>query len=180
MNQEPTSQWFAIRTRQASRAEVELSLVCDEVLYPTEEVKTPDVKGRVKAVIPNVLFIKTTMENALSLEKAGREHPERSIPFWIYRYPKDNRIQSIPESSIHLLRLLTADDKTKCEIFTKTDFKEDQPVHITGGPFAGYTGHVVRVKKNRHVVVRIEGVCLVLLPFIHPDFLQPINNRIFV
>lgn len=169
------SEWFAIKTRQDFRAETEFKPILDDVLFPKETVRVPGKKNRLKAIIPHVLFIKTTRDKALELEKRGREHPELSIPFWIYRYPKDNQIQPVSERSIHLLQLLTAEDATKCEIFTKTDFKENQLVRITGGDFEGYTGHVVRVKKNKHVVVRIEGICLVLLPFVHPDFLQPIN-----
>lgn len=170
-----STEWFAIKTRHDFRAESEFSPVCEEVLFPKEIIKTPGRKDRLRAVIPHVLFIKTTKSVILDLEKKGREHPELSVPFWIYRYPKDNRIQVIPENSIHLLRLLTADDTTRCEIFNKEDFRENQYVRVTGGPFQGYRGYVVRVKKNRHVVVKIEGICLVMLPFIHPDFLQPVN-----
>lgn len=175
MYQEAKTEWFAIKTRQDFRAEAEFMSCCEEVLFPKEIVKIPGKKGRMKAVIPHVLFIKTTREKALDMEKAGREHPESSIPFWIYRYPHNNTIQAIPESSIHLFRLLTATDTTRCEIYCKNDFKESQHVRITDGPFRGYEGHVVRVKKNKHVVVKIEGICLVLLPFIHPDFLETVD-----
>lgn len=168
------TEWFAIKTRQESRAEAELKPVCDEVLSLKEVVKVPGKKNRLKSVIPHVLFIKTTRETALFMEREGREHPESSVPFWIYRYPQDNKIQSISENSIHLLRLLTADDTAKCEIFNKKDFKENQRVRITEGNFRGYEGSVVRVKKNKHVIVKIEGICMVMLPFIHPDFLQPL------
>lgn len=171
-SQTTKSEWFAIKTRQDFRAETEFTPICDDVLFPKEIIRVSGKKNRLKAVIPHVLFIKTTRDKALELEKQGREHPEQSIPFWIYRYPKDNKIQPLSENSIHLLRLLTADDNSKCEIFTKEDFRENQRVRITGGDFAGYEGHVVRVKKNKHVVVKIEGICLVLLPFIHPDALE--------
>lgn len=173
--QNEKSEWFAIKTRQDFRAEAELSPILDGVLFPKETVRVQGKINRQKAIIPRVLFIKTTRSRALELEKQGREHPEQSVPFWIYRYPKDNKIQSVSESSIHLLRLLTTDDKTRCEIFTKTDFNANQRVRITGGNFEGYVGHVVRVKKNKHVVVEIEGICLLMLPFIHPDFLEPID-----
>ena len=165
------TEWFAIKTRQDFRAETALTPICEEVLFPKETIKVQGKRDRVRAAIPHVLFIKTTRTKALELEKQGREHPESSVPFWIYRYPKDNEIQIISQSSIHLLKLLTAEDTTKCEIFNKKDFKENQHVRITGGRFEGYTGYVVRVQKNKHVVVKIEGICLVMLPFIHPDFL---------
>ncbi len=167
--------WYAIKTRQEFRAAHELARVCDDVLFLTEQVKDENRHVRTRAIIPRVLFIRTTGAKALEMEADGREHPEMSVPFWIYRYPKENRIQEIPGSSIELLRLLTARDTTKCEIFTKTDFKENQRVRVTGGQFAGYEGYVVRVQKNKHVVVKIEGICMVLLPFIHPDLLAPVS-----
>lgn len=175
ISQEAQTEWFAIKTRQESRALSELSPVCEKVLFLKEIVRVPGKKNRSKAVIPHVLFIRTTRDTALALEREGRENPERSVTFWIYRYPQDNAIRPIPESSIHLLQLLTSDDTSKCEIFNKKDFMENQRVRITEGNFKGYEGSIVRVKKNKHVVVKIEGICMVLLPFIHPDFLTPIT-----
>ncbi len=170
-----STEWFAIKTHQEFRAEEELAKECEEILFPKTKEKLPGKKNRIKAIIPRVLFIKTTRDRALQLELQGRRQPELSVPFWIYRYPSNNRIQEISPSSIRLLRLLTATDSTRCQIFTKTDFKENQQVRIIGGPFQGYEGTVTRVKRDRHVIVRIEGICLVMLPFIHPDLLQPIE-----
>lgn len=169
------AEWFAIRTSREFRAAEELGNYCQEVLLPKETSMTPTRRLRMRALIPRVLFIKTDRENALRLEREGRMHPESSPTFWIYRYPKDNEIQVIPESSIRLLRLLSSSEGEGCEIFTKTDFKEGQRVRVIGGPFAGYEGSVQRVRKNRHVVVKIEGICLVMLPYIHPDLLRPLD-----
>ncbi len=168
------SEWFAIRTSQDFRAETTLRPLLDDVLFPKETVVAPGRKPRERAIIPHVLFIRTSRERALDLEKEGREHPGRMVPFWIYRYPNESRIQPIPGSSIHLLRLLTGSETARCEIYSRTDFQARQRVRITGGPFAGYTGHVVRVRKNKHVVVQIEGICLIMLPYIHPDLLETI------
>lgn len=167
--------WFAIKTRQDFRAEKVLTPVCKEVLFPKEHIKVEGKRASVKAVIPHVLFVKTSRSHILELEAEGRRHPESSLPFWIYRYPASDEVQVISESSIELVRLLTADDTSRCEIFNKRDFKAMQRVRITGGRFEGYEGSVVRVKKNKHVVVQIAGVCLLMLPMIHPDLLSPID-----
>ncbi|MDE7412461.1 MAG: KOW motif-containing protein [Muribaculaceae bacterium] len=172
-----TTHWYAIKTHQDFRAEDQLRPQCEDLLFPKEEIVSENRKSRTRAVIPRVLFIKTTREKALQLELEGRRHPELSVPFWIYRYPQDNRIQEISSESIRLLRLLTAQDSTRCEIFTKKDFKEGEKVRVIGGPFKGYEGTVTRVKRDRHVIVRIEGICLIMLPFIHPDLLQPIPEE---
>ncbi len=157
-------------------AEEILSGKCDAVYFPKEEIRTPSGAIRTRAIIPHVLFIKTTHENALSLELRSRQGDENIVPFWIYRYVKDGDIQVITESQIKILQLLTANDSTKCEIFNRTDFRKGQYVRVTGGFYEGQEGYVQRVKKNKHVVVKIEGICMVLLPFIHPDLLEVIHD----
>ena len=171
------SQWFAIKTAQDFKAEVFFSNKCDEVFFPKEHMIVHGKRERIKAVIPHVLFVKTSCEKILSLEELGRKHPEQSIPFWIYRYPKDQAIQVISQKSIDLLKLLTFEDTTHCKIYTGHEFKEKELVRVTGGVYEGCEGYVQRVKKNKHVIVKIEGVCMVILPFIHPDLLQPINQN---
>lgn len=171
-----TPAWFAIKTRQDFRAAETLSPLCEEVFFPTEERESAATgRMRLRAVIPHVVFVKTVPNQLLALEQAGREHPELSVPFWIYRYPTDNKIQMISQRQINLLRLLTVNDTTRCEIYNSTDFKESEHVRITGGLYKGFEGYVQRVKKNKHVVVRIEGICAILLPFIHPDLLEKID-----
>lgn len=170
-----SAEWYAIRTHQESRVEQELSPNFEELFYP-KEIRTTEGKRKVtRAIIPHVMFVKTTLDKIQSLERQGREHPEMYARFWVYRYPKDQRMQVIPKNSINLLKLLTANDSTKCEIFRKEDFKENQQVRVKGGPFEGYTGYVQRIRKNKHVLVKIEGICMVVLPFIHPDLLEVIE-----
>lgn len=171
------SYWFAIRTHQVFTIEKVLSDKCDEVFFPKETISNPGKKTVVKAAIPHVLFIKTTHHNARELENFSRRHPEQSIPFWIYRYPKDDEIQIIPQKSIDLLRLLTADDASRCRIYTGRKFRAKERVRVIGGTYKGYEGYVQRVQKNKHVIVKIEGVCMVILPFIHPDLLQCVNDH---
>lgn len=180
MSNDPSSQtilseWFAIKSRQAFKAERQLTSLCDEVYFPKEFIKQPGKPNRLHAIIPRVLFIKTTREKALELERRGWDTNQSLVPFWIYRFPSDDQIQVIPDSSINLLRLLTANDATRCEIFNKKEFKENEHVRITGGIYEGYEGYVQRVKKNKHVIVKIEGICLIMLPFIHPDLLEQID-----
>lgn len=170
------SLWFAIKTAQDFAAEVFFSDKCDEVFFPKERIAVQGKRDRVKAAIPHVLFLKTTHDNIRNLEELGRKHPEQTITFWIYRYPKDKQIQVIPQRSIDLLKLLTSDDTTQCRIYTGMVFKEKELVRVTGGIYEGYEGYVQRVQKNKHVIVKIEGVCMVILPFIHPDLLQPITK----
>lgn len=174
------SQWFAIKTRQDFKAETALASKCEAVFFPTNMTRQPHGNPKRKAVIPHVLFIKTTRENALALEREGRLSPYEAIPFWIFRYPKNPEIQVIPQRSIDLLKLLTTDDSFECQIYNPTVFTPGERVKIIGGIYEGYEGFVKRIDRNRRVVVEIEGVCMVILPFIHPDLLVKTANNVTI
>lgn len=170
-----TENWYAIRCRRESVAAEMLKESCADVFFPQDAVKTASGRKRQKAMIPHVLFIRTSSQRALDLERDSRGGSPGMVPFWIYRYPDSKEIQPIGDSEIRLLRLLSASDTSRCEIFTKTDYTPGQRVRVVGGEFAGYEGTVQRIRRNRHVVVQIEGICMIMLPFIHPDLLSAVE-----
>lgn len=167
--------WFAVKSFQDLLAEEYFIAENIEVFYPKRRIRTANHRQRFKPLISRVLFVRTSRENILRLERESRKDFSPVPPLWIYRYPKDNEVQEIPQQSIELLRLIAADPSGECRIFTAEDFKEKQKVKITDGIFKGYEGVVQRIKKNRHVVVRIEGICMVVLPFIDPAYLEPVS-----
>lgn len=167
-------QWYAIRTRHDHRAARALAAECDEVFHPCQTVSVPGHKDRVRSLMPHILFVRTTRSRILELEQRGRRNPEANVTFWVYRYPADDTVRVITQRHIDLLRLLTADDPTRCEIYNRTDFRPGQRVRVIDGIYAGYEGTVQRVRRNRHVIVRIPGICLVMLPYLHPDLLTPL------
>lgn len=175
MNEQSTY-WYAVRTRQESLAEKFFRERCDEVFFPKEEIVSSTGATRQRAVIPRVMFIRTTRQHALDLEQQSRTLTDTAVSFWIYRYSAKGDIQPINNEQIQLIRLLTTNDATRCEIFRKTDFKRGQLVRVTGGIYEGYVGTVQRVRKNKHVVVEIEGICMIMLPYIHPDLLETISE----
>ena len=167
--------WFAIRTMKEFEAERLLTAECDDVFLPKEKIKRVAGAIRIKPVVPRLLFIKTCAARALELEARGQDVSDRMVPFWIYRYHRGASIQPISEREMTLFRLLTSDDTSRCELYNRADFAKGSKVRITGGQFEGYIGHVQRIRKNKHVVVEIDGVCAIALPFIHPALLEPLS-----
>lgn len=166
--------WYAVRTRQDFKAEAILAGECEDVYFPKEIRRTPGGIKRLRAVIPHVLFVRTTRPHILELEARSRRDDWKISPLWVYRNHRSSDIHRISEREMRLLQLLTTDSPERCEVYTQTDYTPGQRVRVTGGIYEGYTGTVQRVRKNRHVVVSIEGVCLILLPYIHPDLLSPL------
>ncbi len=169
--------WYAVKTLREFEAENSFSAICEDTYLPIERLR--DKTGRVvriKPLIPKLLFIKTTAQEALRLEHDSRERLHRLVPFWIYRGEVGACPKPIPEKEMHLMRLLTADESARCEVYRKTGFRNGDRVRVKAGPFEGYEGYIRRIRNNRHVVVEIEGLCAIALPFIHPDLLELIEN----
>ncbi len=55
------------------------------------------------------------------------------------------------------------------------DFSEGQKVRVVDGIYKGAEGYIKRIKKDRRLLVRIEGVAVVATSFIHPSLLEPME-----
>ncbi|MEG1623232.1 MAG: UpxY family transcription antiterminator [Alistipes sp.] len=58
----------------------------------------------------------------------------------------------------------------------ETALKAGDSVRITGGPFAGVEGELLRIKGDRRVVVKLAGFFTVATAFIHPSLLEKIDR----
>lgn len=169
-----STHWYAVRTSDVYGLRDRLSGKCEDIYIPEIRTAGGENRVRVRPLIPRLLFVKIEEAEAIVLEKESRKG-ESSLPlFWIYRFTKDSAIQAIPEKEMRLFRLLTANDSTHCEIYKKEEFKIGDKLRVKGGPFAGYEGYARRIRNNKHIVVEIEGICAIALPFIHPDLLEKI------
>ena len=48
-------------------------------------------------------------------------------------------------------------------------------VRVTEGPFRGAEGYVKRIRRDRRLLVSIEGIVAVATAFIEPQFLEEIS-----
>ncbi len=168
--------WFALHTQKpAVDLQTQLAERFPESFIAMKVVTLPRSHRQVlRPVLPKVLFLRSSLDEILRLEEDSRRHPDFYGFIKAYRFPGTDIPQPIPESHMHLFRLLTADDHTRCMVYTKDDFNEGQEVEVTGGPFKGYRGHIRRVRTNRRIVVEIQGMCAIALPHIHADLLKRI------
>lgn len=171
---ESAPRWYALKTSRPVALAEALEGRGVETYHPLETVKKPDGTIKKKPIIPKLLFLNATPEKAGELELESRNGGGDLFPFWIYRYRNRPEIQPIGEAEFRLFRLLTAEDSLKCEIYRKEEFKIGDRIRVRGGAFAGYEGYARRIRKNKHIVVEIEGLCAIALPFIHPDLLEKV------
>ncbi|MDE7414329.1 MAG: hypothetical protein K2N05_11180 [Muribaculaceae bacterium] len=169
------ARWYAVKTWRPMLVSELLEERGIETYLPLDISLKEDGSVKRKPLIPKLLFIRSGHDEARKIEDEARKHESPLPSLWIYRYRSGADIQPIGEAEFRLFRLLTAQDSMRCEIYQKEEFKVGDRLRVTAGPFAGYEGYARRIRKNKHIVVEIEGLCAIALPFIHPDLLVKVT-----
>ena len=132
---------------------------------------------RLVPVIHNLIFVHSTQQVLTELKKERGE----SLPIRYMTRPRIDRggheIIRVPEKQMEdFIRVASAqmDDVLFLE---EGDYLSQigRRVRITKGYFAGVEGIIKRIKRNRRVVVSIEGVAAVATTYIPVDSLIPIE-----
>lgn len=197
----PKEEWYAMRV--AYQQELKAKAFCDkkaiENFIPMKfaeitvrkrtggnvegNVASGAIEKRVKKWVPaihNLIFIKLTGSAIADLKKE-MEAQVKKIPL---RYIIDNETKKpliVPESDMDSF-MKVAGSKDEGLIYLTAGVDEypklvsNDKVRVTGGPYEGAEGYVVRVKKDRRVMVKIAGTCAVLTSFVHPSLLEKIEK----
>ena len=91
-------------------------------------------------------------------------------------YDAGRHASAIPDAEMRMFRLVTDTANELLEYFSDNidRFHEGQRVRVIAGEFEGAEGTVVRIKKDRRLVVSITGICAVATPHLPPALLQEI------
>jgi len=83
----------------------------------------------------------------------------------------------IPDRQMVAFRKVTEQGSGGLEFFSADDlsrFAAGSKVRVTDGPFKGAEGYIKRIKRDRRLLVSIEGIVAVVAAHIEPRFLEPI------
>ena len=83
----------------------------------------------------------------------------------------------IPEKEMKMFRIITSATAPGIEYYPDDlpKFREGERVRVIAGDFEGAEGTIVRIKKDRRLVVTITGVCAVATPHLPQEFLMSID-----
>lgn len=170
------NKWFAVRCARPVQAVERLALREIETYLPMQTVTPPTGRPRQRPLISRLFFMHVDVETARALENESRGLNTDLPLMWIYRYKRGDDVQPVSDTEFRLFRLLTVEGPERCEVYRKPEFKIGDRIRVTGGPFAGYEGYARRIRRNKHIVVEIQGLCAIALPYIHPDFLERVTE----
>lgn len=138
-------------------------------------------QGKKRKLVPavhNLIFVHSTQNALTHLKMTKKEcEPLRYMIKPVAGKKGQTEIMTVPDLEMeNFMRVASVQDDSVMFLNYK-DFigKEGRRVRIVEGTFAGVEGVIKRIKKNKHVVVQIEGVAAVAVAFVPSSLLQPVD-----
>lgn len=132
-----------------------------------------------KPIVTSLVFVKAQEADLPYVESALKEEGSNNIKGFIYKNATRKEFAQIPENQMTAFRLVTARGSEGLEFHSEeayTRYKEGSRVRVTGGPFKGAEGYIKRVKRDRRLLVNIEGIVAVIASYIEPQYLEIVKE----
>lgn len=130
---------------------------------------------RVRKLVPvvhNLVFVRSSRDRINLMKDV------LSLPIRYIMNKETNRPIIVPERQMRNFIAVAGTNEEQLVYLepTSVSFRKGQRVRVTGGLFQGVEGEFIRVKNDRRVMVSIQGVMAVATTFIHPSFIELINE----
>ena len=122
-----------------------------------------------RPLIASLLFVKASRQDALGIDK------ELAGKGFIYKKADKKTLSAIPEKQMASFRLVTSSLETGLTFFSDdsiTRYRQGARVRVKEGPLKGAEGYIKRIRKDRRLLVSIEGVVAVATSYIPPQMLE--------
>jgi len=133
-------------------------------------------------MVSALLFIEADEESIKSFD-ADLASGRLPVHGFLYKRWNEERsrygLEPIPAKQMTSFRLATQNGSGGLDFFSADDignFAEGSKVRVTEGPFKGAEGYVKRIKRDRRLLISIEGIVAVATAHIEPRFLEPIGQ----
>lgn len=164
--------WYVTNTcRQEKKIKQRLDSMGIENFIPFQQIarKIHGVDKLIEVpVIPNLVFIHTTLKTCMSLIQ------EYAFDMRYLRDRETGNFLIVPDKQMNDFMFLLDFSKEMVEVVNE-NLKKGDKVRVIKGDFAGIEGELIRVKGHKRVVVRLEGVVSLATAYIPSSFLEKIE-----
>ena len=198
--EESTRNWYALKVFYGKVFEIEAKLADmdletyipvrkdmlkgEEHLRALRRLATPDDRRRdnqfVQAgpviykrvpIVSSLLFVRAPKDRLKDIEACVREKG------FLYRTADRKTEAVIPDKQMAMFQLVCSSGAEGLEFFADDDmtrYKTGDRVRVLEGPLQGAEGYIKRIRKDRRLLVAIEGFIAVATSFIPPQFLEKV------
>ena len=180
MKEDMEYRWFALRATYSRELKIRDSLTERGIrTFVPMTWRKREVDGNIeKKLVPAVSSLCFVYWTKAGIDDYIRSFGDSS-PVHYYWDRTVNRPLTIPEKAmedfITVASSLDEDLIYLTEIAEK--LREGQTVEVIEGPFKGVTGRIVRIKKNRRVLVELPGFLAVTTNYLSPHALRLVEGK---
>ena len=164
--------WYVANTcRQEKKIKQRLDSMGIENFIPFQQIarKIHGVDKLIEVpVIPNLVFIHTTLKTCMSLIQ------EYAFDMRYLRDRETGNFLIVPDKQMHDFMFLLDFSPSGVEVLNK-NLKRGDRVRVIKGPLQGLEGELVRLMGHKRVVIRLEGVVSIATSYIPGSFLERIE-----
>ena len=189
--QENTLHWYALKVFFNKVFDIEKALQREhyEVYFPVrkEQVKGSglrrvDDSTRYDRVSEKVVFRRIPVVNSLLFVRSSEEDIKR-IRALVYGHAlvfynaERTGPAVIPDKEMTIFRMVAESGADGLQFYSDEDivnYRQGDRVRVKAGPLKGAEGYIKRIKRDRRLLVAIEGFVAVATSYIPPDLLEVI------
>ena len=129
-------------------------------------------------LVSSLMFFRAEV-SALADVAAALKNSDDSYKGFIYKTADWKEFAVVPDAQMEAFRLVTSQGADGLEFFSDEDitrFREGHKVRVTDGPFKGAEGYIKRIRRDRRLLVSIEGIVAVATAHIPPEMLETVED----
>ena len=122
-------------------------------------------------IVTSLLFVRAPKERVKEIEDTVKDKG------FIYRTADRKGEAVIPDKQMAMFQLVCSSGAEGLEFFADDDmtrYRTGDRVRVLEGPLQGAEGYIKRIRKDRRLLVAIEGFIAVATSFIPPQFLEKV------
>ena len=132
-----------------------------------------------KPLVTSLLFVYATTAEIAEIDKLLREPTAMGrAKGFVYKTADFTTFATIPAKQMEQFRLVVDSGAGGLEFFADDDFtryKQGLRVRVTSGPMKGAEGYIKRIRRDRRLLVCIEGIIAVATSYIPPEQLEIVS-----
>ena len=124
-------------------------------------------------VVSSLLFVRAPQERIKEVETCVKDKG------FVYRTADRQADAVIPDKQMAMFQLVCSSGAEGLEFFADDDltrYKSGDKVRVLEGPLKGAEGYIKRIRKDRRLLVAIEGFIAVATTYIPPQFLEKVSD----
>ena len=124
-------------------------------------------------VVSSLLFVRAPKDRLKEIETCIKDKG------FIYKTADREAFAVIPDKQMAMFQLVCSSGAEGLDFFADDDltrYKAGDKVRVLEGPLKGAEGYIKRIRKDRRLLVSIEGFIAVATSFIPPQFLEKVPD----